>query len=129
MLRQALSLLIIIALSGGGYLLLTPDGRQFSTARPSTTRAGKTIGTYRDGHPLPGTPELAKFDERLRRQGLALGAPVFLRIFKLELELEIWMEKDGRYQNFATYPICLWSGRLGPKLRKATASRPRASTP
>ena len=79
---------------------------------------------YRDGLPLPGTPDLAKFDERLKAQGVALGAPVFLRIFKLESELEIWMEKDGRYQKFATYPICLWSGRLGPKLREGDRQAP-----
>ena len=49
---------------------------------------------------------------------------MFLRIFKLESELEIWMEKDGRYQKFATYPICLWSGRLGPKLREGDRQAP-----
>ena len=55
---------------------------------------------------------------------MELGAPVFLRIFKLESELELWMEKDGRYQNFATYPICLWSGRLGPKLQEGDRQAP-----
>jgi murein L,D-transpeptidase YafK len=67
---------------------------------------------------------LAKFDERLKAQGVALGAPVFLRIFKLESELEIWMQKDGRYRKFATYPICLWSGRVGPKLREGDRQAP-----
>ena len=95
-----------------------------STARPSTTRAGRTIGITATGLPLPGTPDLAKFDERLKAQGVALGAPVFLRIFKLDSELEIWMEKDGSYQKFATYPICLWSGRLGPKLREGDRQAP-----
>jgi murein L,D-transpeptidase YafK len=79
---------------------------------------------YQSGLPLPGTPDLAKFDDRLRAQGLALGAPVFLRIFKLESELEIWMQKDGRYRLFATYPICLWSGRLGPKLAEGDRQAP-----
>jgi murein L,D-transpeptidase YafK len=49
---------------------------------------------------------------------------VFLRIFKLDSEIEIWMEKDGRYQLFATYPICLWSGWLGPKLREGDLQAP-----
>ena len=124
MLRQALSLLIIIALSGAGYLLLTTDGRQLLDRATINYTRWQNNWYHRDGLPLPGTPELAKFDERLKAQGLALGAPVFLRIFKLELELEIWMERDGRYQKFAAYPICLWSGRLGPKLREGDRQSP-----
>jgi murein L,D-transpeptidase YafK len=34
------------------------------------------------------------------------------------------MEKDGRYRLFATYPICLWSGRLGPKLAEGDRQAP-----
>jgi murein L,D-transpeptidase YafK len=124
MLRQALGLLIIIALSGAGYLLLTSDGRQVLDRASIAYTRWQNNSYYRDGLPLPGTPDLAKFDERLKAQGLALGAPVFLRIFKLESELEIWMEKDGRYRKFATYPICLWSGRLGPKLAEGDRQTP-----
>jgi murein L,D-transpeptidase YafK len=124
MLRQALGLLIVVALSGAGYLLLTSDGRQLLDRATVNYTRWQNNWYYRDGLPLPSTPDLAKFDDRLKAQGLALGAPVFLRIFKLESELEIWMEKDGRYQLFATYPICLWSGRLGPKLREGDRQSP-----
>jgi murein L,D-transpeptidase YafK len=124
MLRQALGLLIIVALSGAGYLLLTADGRQLLDRATVNYTRWQNNWYYRDGLPLPGTPDLAKLDERLKAQSVALGAPVFLRIFKLESELEIWMEKDGRYQKFATYPICLWSGRLGPKLREGDRQSP-----
>ena len=34
------------------------------------------------------------------------------------------MQKDGRYRKFATYPICLWSGRVGPKLREGDRQAP-----
>jgi murein L,D-transpeptidase YafK len=124
MLRQALGLLIIVALSGAGYLLLTSDGRQLLDRASIAYARWQNHSYYRDGLPLPGTPDLAKFDDRLKAQGLSLGAPVFLRIFKLESELEIWMEKDGRYRKFATYPICLWSGRLGPKLAEGDRQAP-----
>ena len=124
MLRQALGLLIIVALSGAGYLLLTTDGRQLLDRATINYTRWQNNWYHRDGLPLPGTPDLAKFDERLKAQGVALGAPVFLRIFKLESELEMWMEKEGRYQKFATYPICLWSGRLGPKLREGDRQAP-----
>ena len=49
---------------------------------------------------------------------------MFVRIFKLGSQLEIWMEKDGSYRLFATYPICLWSGRLGPKLAEGDRQAP-----
>jgi murein L,D-transpeptidase YafK len=53
-----------------------------------------------------------------------MGVPVYMRIFKLESELELWVEKDGRFEHFATYPICLWSGRLGPKLKEGDRQAP-----
>ena len=124
MLRQALGLLIIVALSGAGYLLFTSDGRQLLDRASIAYTRWQNHSYYRDGLPLPGTPDLARFDDRLKAQGLTLGAPVFLRIFKLESELEIWMEKDGSYRKFATYPICLWSGRLGPKLAEGDRQAP-----
>jgi murein L,D-transpeptidase YafK len=73
------------------------------------------------GQPLPGTPDLADLDGRLKAHGVALGAPVLIRVFKQSFELEVWLARDGRFTKFATYPICRWSGRLGPKL--ATGDR------
>jgi murein L,D-transpeptidase YafK len=76
------------------------------------------------GVPLPGTPDLANLDGRLSAQGLRLGAPVLMRIFKREFELELWMARNGRYEKFATYPICMWSGRLGPKHKTGDLQAP-----
>jgi murein L,D-transpeptidase YafK len=55
---------------------------------------------------------------------LALGAPVFIRIFKREFELELWLQRDRRFEHFETYPICLWSGGLGPKLAQGDHQAP-----
>ena len=74
--------------------------------------------------PLPGTPDTAQFAARLAAQGLKPGLPAFLRIFKAQSELEVWMEKDGAYVLFATYPICHWSGTLGPKIREGDKQTP-----
>lgn len=63
-------------------------------------------------------------DRRLAEKGLAAGNRVMIRVFKKESELELWMQKDGRYELFATYPICFWSGRLGPKLREGDRQAP-----
>ena len=76
------------------------------------------------GVPLAGTPDLAALDKRLAADGLSLGAPVFIRIFKREFELELWMQKDDAFHRFAVYPICRWSGRLGPKLVEGDAQAP-----
>jgi murein L,D-transpeptidase YafK len=76
------------------------------------------------GMSLPGTPDLASLDARLRSHGVALGAPIFMRIFKREFELELWMLRDGRFHRFATYPICRWSGYLGPKIKEGDRQAP-----
>jgi murein L,D-transpeptidase YafK len=61
------------------------------------------------------TPELEK---ELAKKNLTLGSPVFIRIFKESNELEVWVSAtDKRYVLFKTYPICTYSGHLGPKLR------------
>jgi murein L,D-transpeptidase YafK len=65
--------------------------------------------------PLAGTPDLARLDARLSESGLKLGAPIFMRIFKEESVLEVWMQRGDRFKLFASYPICQWSGVLGPK--------------
>jgi murein L,D-transpeptidase YafK len=74
--------------------------------------------------PLPDTPDLGRFAERLAEKGMKAGAPILIRIFKAESELEVWMQKDGRYELFSTYPICHWSGTLGPKLRSGDKQAP-----
>jgi murein L,D-transpeptidase YafK len=60
----------------------------------------------------------------LAAASLALGAPVFIRIFKAERELELWLDDGRRYRLFRTYPICTWSGTLGPKLRQGDGQSP-----
>lgn len=74
--------------------------------------------------PLPETPDLSKLGERLAQKGLKLGAPVFIRVFKTESKLEVWMKKDDRFIHFATYPVCNWSGTLGPKIAEGDKQTP-----
>ena len=56
--------------------------------------------------------------------GLPWGAPLLLRVFKLEATLEVWAAQDGRYRLFRSYPICRYSGALGPKLRQGDGQAP-----
>lgn len=61
----------------------------------------------------------------LGRKSMTQRAPIFIRIFKAESELEVWKQRDdGHFYHFKTYPICNWSGGLGPKLRQGDKQSP-----
>jgi murein L,D-transpeptidase YafK len=53
-----------------------------------------------------------------------MGAPAYVRIFKKEGELELWLKVNNRYTLYRTFPICKWSGHLGPKLKEADYQSP-----
>ena len=52
--------------------------------------------------------------------------PVLIRTYKKEAELEIWKRRksDGKYALLKTYPMCRWSGQLGPKVREGDRQVP-----
>lgn len=60
----------------------------------------------------------------LAARELVPGAPIFIRIFKLQRKLEVWMQKNDSYRLFKTYPICSYSGYLGPKLHEGDWQSP-----
>ena len=74
--------------------------------------------------PLSGTPDLSQLSERLAAKGLKIGSPVMLRAFKSESQFEVWVRRDDSYVLFATYPVCHWSGTLGPKQREGDKQTP-----
>lgn len=76
--------------------------------------------------PAPSEVPLSKDTlDLLAKKGMQPGAPAFVRIFKDESELEIWKQRDdGRFYHFKTYPICNWSGELGPKLTQGDRQAP-----
>jgi len=66
----------------------------------------------------------ARIDNALAQKGLSFGSSIYIRIFKEEAELEVWLQHGTRYDLFKTYPICAMSGTLGPKLREGDAQSP-----
>jgi murein L,D-transpeptidase YafK len=61
----------------------------------------------------------------LGASGFSMGDQAFVRIFKREHLLELWMEADhGRFALFRTYEICKYSGELGPKLAEGDRQAP-----
>ncbi|GGE41817.1 L,D-transpeptidase family protein [Actibacterium pelagium] len=60
----------------------------------------------------------------LAEAGLEFGSDLYLRLFKEEAELEVWVRNGETYDLFKTYPICRYSGGLGPKLREGDRQAP-----
>ncbi len=63
-------------------------------------------------------------ETELQKVGLKLGAHAYLRAFKENRELELWLQNNQRWQLFRTYPIAAASGQLGPKLMEGDRQVP-----
>ncbi len=81
-----------------------------------------------NGNPLPAkaTQELSPALLSLFRQKhMVKRSPILVRIFKEEAELEVWKrDTTGHFQLLKIYPICRWSGDLGPKLHEGDRQAP-----
>jgi murein L,D-transpeptidase YafK len=67
-------------------------------------------------------PELLSL---LRQKKMPKHSPILVRIFKEEAELEVWkQDTTGHFQLLKIYPICRWSGDLGPKLHEGDRQAP-----
>ena len=114
-----------LALSAGGAVAIWEGGwyRFIDSAHMAMRHLNRRLH-YGLGWQLPGTPDLSALDARLKQKKLKRGDPVFIRIFKADMQLELWMQQDDRFTLFATYPICYWSGQLGPKIRQGDKQAP-----
>jgi len=76
--------------------------------------------------PAKATKELpAEMLALLRQKKMPKSSPILMRIFKEESELEVWkQDSTGRFQLLKTYPICRWSGDLGPKFYEGDRQAP-----
>ena len=81
-----------------------------------------TIATVPARALAPLSPEMTA---ELARKQMPNESPMLVRIFKEEAELEVW-KKDttGNYALLKTYPICRWSGDLGPKVKEGDRQAP-----
>jgi murein L,D-transpeptidase YafK len=64
------------------------------------------------------------FYTRLGDIGAKVGDKIFIRIFKKESLLEVWIKPNHEYILFKRYPICKYSGYLGPKLKEGDKQSP-----
>ena len=69
-----------------------------------------------DGFETPGTVREATL-KTMANLNIDRAAPVMLRIYKEEKVMEIWKQNhNGKYVLLKSYPICKYSGTIGPKI-------------
>ncbi|KQP16586.1 murein L,D-transpeptidase family protein [Methylobacterium sp. Leaf93] len=85
-------------------------------AVPSLARAQSAKATA----PIPAAT-LALMSQK----GTSASAPVLFRAYKKESEIEVWKKAaSGRFVHIKTFPICRWSGQLGPKRKTGDRQTP-----
>ncbi|MGE0062301.1 MAG: L,D-transpeptidase family protein [Xanthobacteraceae bacterium] len=61
----------------------------------------------------------------LEEKQMDKDSPILVRLFKEESEAEVWKKnRSGEYALLKTYPICRWSGDLGPKVKEGDRQAP-----
>ncbi len=89
-----------------------------STAKPAAKQPPKLPAKATKKLP----PELLSL---LQQKKMSIHSPILVRVFKEEAELEVWkQDATGRFQILKTYPICRWSGDLGPKFWEGDRQTP-----
>jgi murein L,D-transpeptidase YafK len=63
--------------------------------------------------------------EKMASLNMDRAAPVLLRVYKEESTFEVWkQDRSGKYILLNTYPICKFSGKLGPKISEGDRQTP-----
>ena len=70
-------------------------------------------------------PVPPKLVAEMTEKDMDLQSPMLVRVFKQEAELEVWKQnRSGQFALLKTYPICRWSGELGPKIKEGDRQAP-----
>lgn len=105
--RTHIRALVTSAALAAGVLLAGCNGEQLS---PSS----------KANRPIPD-----KLLADIESKNMDKGSPMLVRLFKQEAELEVWkQDRNGRFALLKTYPICRWSGDLGPKVKEGDRQAP-----
>ncbi|HEY2528425.1 MAG TPA: murein L,D-transpeptidase family protein [Xanthobacteraceae bacterium] len=63
--------------------------------------------------------------DRMASLNIDRAAPIVIRIYKEESTLEVWkQDRTGRFVLLNSYPICKFSGELGPKIAEGDHQAP-----
>jgi murein L,D-transpeptidase YafK len=95
-----------LIIRAAGLILLALSG-------PAAAQAGKAEA------PIPAAT-LAL----MAQKGVTAASPVLFRAYKKEAEIEVWKKGPSGYVFIKTFPICRWSGQLGPKRQSGDRQTP-----
>ena len=108
------ALITSAALAAAGVLLAGCDTDEISLA--TNAKANQ---------PVP-----PKLIQAMVDKDMDLQSPILVRLFKSEAEVEVWKQnRSGQFALLKTYPICRWSGDLGPKVREGDRQAPEGFYP
>jgi len=92
---------------------LCAAGQSLAKEPPQTARSRAAVARVKDD-----------LTALLSAKGLSWGSPVFIRLTKEPAILEVWMRGVDGYSLAKSYPICAFSGLLGPKTRQGDLQAP-----
>ena len=96
------------------FLLLAGVSLALAACQPETSTSGRSLAPI-----PPATMAL------MSSKSMSKADPILVRAYKKEAEMEVWKRgSDGRYALLKTYPICRWSGQLGPKVKEGDRQAP-----
>lgn len=91
----------------------------------AATLAGCQTDFLPDADSKAAAPIPPKLLAEMAKKNMEVRSPILIRVFKVEAELEVWkQDRTGRFALLKTYPICKWSGDLGPKIREGDRQTP-----
>jgi murein L,D-transpeptidase YafK len=86
----------------------------------ATALSAPVLGAPRGAVPVPSA-----LVSSMASKNMDQNAPILVRVFKMESVLEVWKQtRSGRYELLKSYPICRWSGQLGPKRKQGDRQAP-----
>jgi murein L,D-transpeptidase YafK len=107
--RSLVQMIITAAALGAGVMLAGCNSDEIALATNSKANQ-------------PVSPKLVAV---MTEKDMDLQSPILVRLFKQEAELEVWkQDRSGHFALLKTYPICRWSGDLGPKVREGDRQAP-----
>lgn len=93
----------------------------------AATAVALALGACNDQHAGSGkatAPIPPQTVALMSEKGMQKSDPILVRVYKKEAELEVWKRVNGHYALLKSFPICRWSGQLGPKVREGDRQAP-----
>src|SRR5579864_1520758 len=112
-----------------GFTLIRRPLLRSLLAATALAAAVALAGCDTDSVGLPSGRALAPLSDKMltliSEKNMTKESPILVRLFKEESELEVWKQDNtGHFELLKTYPICRWSGELGPKVKLGDRQAP-----